>query len=306
MREFNEFSANFYLGEPNIISNLIVFPVHGRSFPEQTPITLDDSGDGIQIEELTNPTVMNVNIRNLTDSEFFGGEGEELIGALQHRIFVTSFLLPGRSEKVVPVSCVEQGRWEGGREFLSGSTIAYPSLRALTSGSLYQNLTRGSGFQVDQNSIWKEIERKQTTLKTHSRTRSMHDTFDQLKDEITHFSEYTPSEDQIGFIALTNRRILCADIFLNPELFRKFMKKLLISYALDAIEDSTTPGSFNMENGKEFFSAIITVRKIKKFAGIALGEEWRFKERGVLGKALVHEEKIYHLSAFPFHTLRKS
>lgn len=302
MSEFHELSANFHLGEPNIISNLIVFPIHSKSYSGQTPSTLDDSGDGIQLNELNNPTVMNVNIRNLTDSEFFGGEGEELIGALQHRIFVTSFLLPGRSEKAVPVSCVEEGRWEGGRQFLSGSTIAYPSLRALTSDSIYQNLARGRGFQVDQRSVWKEIDRKMTTLKTQSQTRSMHDIFDQLKDEITYFSEYKPSEDQIGFIAQTNRRILCADIFLNSELFRKFMKKLLISYALDAIEDSTTPGSFNMENGKEFFSAIITVKKIKKFAGVALGEEWRFRERGILGKALVNEEKIYHLSAFPFRS----
>lgn len=302
MREFRGLSANFQLGEPNIISNLIVFPVYSKSYSPHTPITLDDSGDGIQVEELTSPTVTSVNIRNLTDSEFFGGEGEELIGALQHRIFVTSFLLPGRSEKVVPVSCVEEGRWEGKEKFLSGSTVAYPSLRALTSYSLYQNLTRGRGFQVEQKSVWKEIDRKMTTLKTQSQTRSMHDIFDQMKDEIKYFSDYTPSEDQIGFIAQTNRRVLCADIFLNPELFRKFMKKLLISYALDAIEDSATPGDFNMENGKEFFSAIITVRKIKKFAGVALGEEWRFREKGILGKALIHEERIYHLSAFPIRS----
>jgi len=301
MKELGHLAGNLNLGEPSIISNLIVFPVHSSNYTEETPLTLDDSGDGIKIEELSQPTVGSVNIKNLTDSDFFGIEGEELVGALQHRIFVTSFLLPGRSEKVVPVSCVEEGRWQGNRQFLSGSTIAYPSLRALTSQSIYQSLSKGRGFQVDQQSIWREIERKQTTLKTHSQTRSMHDTFDQLKDEIAHFSEYTPYEDQIGFLALTNKRILCADIFFNPELFRKFMKKLLISYALDAIEDSSTPGSFNMENGKEFFSAIITVRKVKRFAGVALGEEWRFKERGVLGKALVHEQRIYHLSAFPLH-----
>ncbi len=302
MREFNEMLRNFHLWEPSIISNLILFPVHGENFSEEIPFTLDDSGGGIEIEELKNPTVGSVNIKNLTDYDFFGGEGEELVGALQHRIFVTSFLLPGKSERVIPVSCVEEGRWSGEREFLSGSTIAYPTLRALTSTSIYQSLSKGRGFEVDQHSIWKEIDRKQTTLKIHSQTGSMHDTFTQLKDEIAHFSEYTPKEDQLGFLALTNRRILCADIFLNPELFRKFMKKLLISYAIDALEDTSTPGSFNMENGKDFFSAIITVKKIKKFAGVAKGEEWRFKERGILGKALVHGERIYHLSAFPIRS----
>ncbi len=302
MKEINYTLRNYNIGEPSIISNLMILPVFGKSFDNGNTIVLDEaqSAGAIQVEELHIPQVGQVNIKNFTDSNFFGLEGEELLGALQHRIFVTSFLLPGRTEKVVPVSCVEEGRWSGNKNFLSGSTIAYPTLRAITSTSLLQNLSRGRGFEVDQQSIWKEISRKQTTLKTHSNTRSMHDTFEQLSDEISHFSNYTPEKDQVGFLALTNKKILCADIFLNPELFKKFMKKLLISYAIDALEDSSAPGSFNLKMGEKFFSSLISVKRFKKFAGIGLGNEWRFKEKGILGKALVYQEKIFHLSAFPF------
>ncbi|MGQ9617542.1 MAG: ARPP-1 family domain-containing protein [Candidatus Aminicenantia bacterium] len=290
---------NLTLGEPSIISNLIVFPVTGEPLENGKIIVLDEAGDEIEVEELLTPTVGKVKIKNFSDSHFFGIEGEEILGALQHRIFVTSFLLPGKSERIIPVSCVEEGRWSGEKEFFSGATIAYPTLRAITSSSVYQNLVKGKGVEVDQKTIWKEIERKQTTLKTHSKTRSMHDTYLQLKEELSYFSDYSPLEKQVGLLAMTNRRVLCADIFLNPELFRKFMRKLLISYALDAIEDSLTPSSFEIEKGKEFFSSMIKIRKAKKFAGLGLGDEWRFREKGIIGKGLSYEEKIYHLSIFP-------
>jgi len=37
--------------------------------------------------------------------------GEELVGGKQDRIVNSSFLIAGKTEVVIPVSCVEQGCW---------------------------------------------------------------------------------------------------------------------------------------------------------------------------------------------------
>jgi len=51
-------------------------------------------------------------------------EGEDLIRARQNRNVNSTFLIPGKTETVLPVSCVERGRWRyQGNSFQSGGHI---------------------------------------------------------------------------------------------------------------------------------------------------------------------------------------
>ena len=57
-------------------------------------------------------------------------DGEELIGAKQNRIVNATFLIAGQTEIIIPVSCVEQGRWSyRSSKFGSGEKVMPPSMR---------------------------------------------------------------------------------------------------------------------------------------------------------------------------------
>jgi hypothetical protein len=59
-------------------------------------------------------------------------EGEILIGAKQNRVVNVTVLVAAHSRFTLPVSCVEQGRWQyQGREFRS-QYAAPPSIRSKT------------------------------------------------------------------------------------------------------------------------------------------------------------------------------
>ncbi len=62
-------------------------------------------------------------------------DGDELIGARQNRVVNISILVGGGQRVVIPVSCVEHGRWSyaqsaPGRDFRSGNRTLFAKARA--------------------------------------------------------------------------------------------------------------------------------------------------------------------------------
>jgi len=61
-------------------------------------------------------------------------DGEELVGAKQNRIVNTTILVSGNSTIVIPVSCVEHGRWSyDSPRFQSKERMMSSNLRAMKS-----------------------------------------------------------------------------------------------------------------------------------------------------------------------------
>src|ERR1700730_11677852 len=63
-------------------------------------------------------SVLFLKVVNGADRQLLLLDGEELLGAKQNRILNTTVLVDAHTEVIIPVSCVEQGRWGyRGRQF---------------------------------------------------------------------------------------------------------------------------------------------------------------------------------------------
>jgi hypothetical protein len=127
-------------------------------------------------------------------------DGEELVGAKQNRIVNTTILV-GVGEAVLPVSCVEQGRWDRrSRDFAAGGWTSHPRLRrekdlhvrsALAdsateahdpategrSAGERSQAERASRYRADQRAVWQEVALQSRDLGVDSRTGAMADAY---------------------------------------------------------------------------------------------------------------------------------
>ena len=103
-------------------------------------------------------------------------EGDELVGAKQNRVVNSSVLVAADSELILPVSCVERGRWSyRSRAFTSGPGSPHIALRRLKSRSVHDSLKRGRGHRSDQGSVWAEVDRKARLHEASSPTHALQD-----------------------------------------------------------------------------------------------------------------------------------
>jgi hypothetical protein len=124
------------VGEMQLFRSLAVYPLFRprNAFENPGYILLDDAiaAGTARVTEINGAgSVPELRFENLADSPVLLVDGQELIGAKQNRVVNLTILAPGKSTIVIPVSCVEAGRWSPmSAEFKSSAQFMYSSARA--------------------------------------------------------------------------------------------------------------------------------------------------------------------------------
>ena len=89
-------------------------------------------------------------------------DGDELVGARQNRVVNISILVGGGQRDVIPVSCVEHGRWSyaqsaPGRDFRSGNRTLFAKARAGKMGQVSSSMSERGTRASDQHAVWAHV-----------------------------------------------------------------------------------------------------------------------------------------------------
>ena len=105
------------VGRPITRGGVSLFPiyVHGGA-----GIDIAARPEDVQITEQGSAEVPTITVTNPGNRPTLLVEGETVTGGQQNRVLNVSVLVPGGATIDVPVSCVEAGRWEGGRHSVRG------------------------------------------------------------------------------------------------------------------------------------------------------------------------------------------
>ena len=135
----NEFSKNFSsakLLEPLLLGGLKLYPISfdNPNIPFNI-CTFDQLHDLEKVEanEIGNEGIVGkIQINNKSDDYLVIFDGEAIIGAKQNRISEQTVIILPNAKTVIPVNCVERGRWNfrDERKFSKSNFSASPKMRS--------------------------------------------------------------------------------------------------------------------------------------------------------------------------------
>lgn len=226
-------------------------------------------------------------------------DGEEILGSKQNRIINTTIIIPAKSEKIIPVSCVEANRWDyNTRKFHYSNNMATSRVRRDKLNSINQSLCKTNRYISDQNKVWENISQTEMELGVNSTTSALHDTYIQRDNTIQEYKKaFKIQQQQNGLIVYINGELAGFEIIYNSTRYKQYHDKLLKSYIIDAISKQQED---YVEEYVKKEDLINKIRKSKRetYESIGLGTDYRFEDEDIMGSMMLLENDIINASFF--------
>ena len=292
------------VGAPLTRAGISLIPVYLHG--DNPPAVSADTGT-LTVTEAPNANVPTLVITSTAGLPTLIAEGEVLRGGQQDRVVNTSVLVPAGAALEVPVSCIEQGRWGGEREFGRSARYASRRIRRAKTWSVAENVrhsdTRASDSKrSNQGLVWNtvahEIDRlganndtgtflaADSALAANARINAAH----------TEVARLGPLPGQRGVVVAHGGRIVSCDLYASTELLAAHWEGLVASWFLDAPEvaDTRRPG---------LSQALRFVRRLGSIPGdhapgVGLGTEVYLRDRRIAAQVLLADNAVVHASAF--------
>lgn len=295
------FVERLEVGEPATYRNLTVVPVYFRKTkPTEDPscLTLDQAlEEGVlEIREKDGGDVPWVVVSNRSDKRIFIMGGEILSGCKQDRIVARDVLiLPYRKRLLLPVYCVEAGRWH----HVSGQFESEKNLGTYTMRGAAQS-SSGS----NQSKIWNKVAESNRRMGVSSDTEAYQDAFRTeevaklVSDVEQKFKDLPLLENEaVGVVVGLGDQIIGVDIFSDPNLFQALWPKIIGACVLAMVEyekESTLSG----DRAEGFLNALQWMHYAQR-RGVDLGSEYYGFLNELSVSSLVYGDTVIHLGAVP-------
>lgn len=306
------------LGEPSRHGGLSVWPLLGGAERADYEL-LDDviQNDTARVTELNGGSVPELHFVNDGDRPVLLLDGEQLLGALQNRSLNLTILAPARTALIIPVSCMEAGRWhyddedEDDRRFRGSQNVIHPSLRQKRMAHVTDSLreSRGRARRSDQSAVWESIDDLADSLGASSPTAALNDTFEHYEDRLAEQIHAHPADPrQCGAVFAVEHGPHGLELFDNRETYQRLRPKLLRSWTLEhaAKQQRRRRNRSSVKFNPRILLDRLCRRRVKAYDAVGLGVDARLRRPSsrLQGAALVLGQRTIHFAAF--HNGRRS
>lgn len=287
--------TNTSIGRPITKFGISIYPVYRWDASDIDHLVMPPN-DLVKIREMESPTVPTLVVENNNGIAVVLFAGETLEGGRQQRVLNQTVVLPPMSVTEIPVSCVEQGRWNGAQEFRGVGRMSPSNVR--------RSATRGM-----QHEVWNEVEQLLISRSVRSNTMALDDFFGDMdveadakrRDKIAKVASWGPLAGQTGIVVAQGRKIQSVDLF-GSQQFLDVMWPKMIESALGSVAPSSVTASRRDSGDRvlKFLSRLgKNINESPRTRSTGLGEHVQIENATMTGQALLLDGSLVHASAFP-------
>jgi hypothetical protein len=238
-------------------------------------------------------------INKSKDTKILIIEGEVVKGGRQNRVINVTMILDEDSEVIVPTSCVEQGRWSGGKTFDADAYIT-PTLYGNLSNSvnLTMSSSRGSAmmYNSDQSSLWGAADTFLCAAATHSDSNDFTKAYEANEEKINDYWNKLKSmfKDYAGIAAVIGKKLIFS-IADSKEFFMPQFEKLLRSYILEALTVENKI-KLSVEEVAKHLDDLLNAKNELFDSPNKIGKIIKFSASDIIGSAFMFNDRVVHLS----------
>jgi hypothetical protein len=307
-----EYVGELVIGKGMVKEALGVLPVHYGKASEVAYVTYDEAlkKKVITVTEVSEGgSVPQLRLINKGDQRVLILDGEQLVGAKQNRILNTTILVEANDTLIIPVTCVEQGRWSysqgryaGNRDMGDSRHQMVATERAMKAQAVSANLAASAGYTGDQNGTWRRLDDRMHDIGVDSPTSAMEDMYESVEDKLKAFLEalaidmFDESESIVGAVFTIEGEILGMDAFDKHSTTERVWEKLLNSYAIEVLR-ARKEGDVNTGRAEAFLQSVVGA-EMNIFSPPGLGKDVRLQSDVVVGSGLVVDDQVVHAYAF--------
>lgn len=256
----------------------------------------------IEVKEISQSgSVNNLVVENNSDKFVFLSDGDILSGAKQNRVLNTSVFLSPNSKKLIPVSCVESGRWHSVSSTFNSTDYSSPiNLRAIKAKQVNKNLENEQGYYSDQNEVWNMVKSYCKDSAVDSATQNLSDVFEIKKSNIEAFNKpLQASERANGLSIFIKKELLSIEVFNRTDIYKEYFSKILKGVSAEAYylkEEVEKLQETEARYKTNVFFDELGNRVYKEFPAAGTGTEKRYSSDDFSGFALEYEGHLIHLA----------
>ncbi len=199
--------------------------------------------------------------------------GELVSGGKQDRVIGKDRIVPaGAPPLPMDVFCVEHGRWTGSTQFAAANTIVHPSVRESAAvdqvqTKVWDSVRNGTNTRAPAAAPPPQISAQslQTAIAGNGRTEayekiyvsqavgvSIDDFVSEVRRRFSSATSGLKGERVVGVVVAYGGDVAWSDIFASGDLFDHYWRKLLRSYAVEALTRPSYRQAASRENAAEF------------------------------------------------------